>query len=120
MDKDRIKLSKYVYFDKENGQFYLTSDAQHIIYREKNIICSYSGSNDWCNHFICEMIDLYSGSSQYNYAIGTTVHEKRIPEMIENGKKEEIVNWIEKIKDEEWGLKLFKMFDNIFDDIPAY
>jgi len=115
--ENTIELSKYVYFDKENGHFYLTSEAKNIIYREKGVICSYSGSNEWCNHFICEMIDLYSGASKYNYALGSVVHETEIPKIFKTN-KEHINNWIEKIKDEEWGLKMFKMFDNIIDDLP--
>lgn len=112
-----IKVSKYVYFDKESGNFFLTSEAQNIIYREKNIICSYSGSNEWCNHFICEMLDLYSGASRYNYALGTTVHETEIPKIFKVN-KESVIRWIDRIRDEEWGFKMFKMFDNIIDDLP--
>lgn len=118
MNENEIKVSKYACFDKESGYFYLTSEAQNIIYREKNIICSYSGSNEWCHHFICELIDLYSGSSKYNYSLGSTVHETEIPKIFK-ANKEHIVNWIERIKDEEWGLKMFKMFDNIIDDLPV-
>jgi len=117
MNENKIKVSKYAYFDKENGYFYLTPEAQNIIYREKNIICSYSGSNEWCHHFICEMIDLYSGSSKYNYSFGSKVHETEIPKIFKTN-KEYVNNWIDKIKDEDWGLKLFKMFDDIIDDIP--
>lgn len=119
MNENEIKLSKYVCFNTDNGYFYLTSEAQNIIYRQKNIICSYSGSNEWCNHFICEMIDLYSGSSQYNYSLGTTVHETRIPELL-NSCRPQVINWVNNIKDEEWGLKMFKMFDSIIDDLPVW
>lgn len=117
MENDEIKVSKYVYFDKEYGNFYLTSEAQEIIYREKNIICSYSGANEWCNHFVCEMIDLYSGLSLYNYALGTIVHEKEIPQIFKTN-KESVINWIDRIKGEVWGLKMFVMIDSIIDDLP--
>lgn len=117
MNENEIKVSKYAFFDKECGLFFLTSEAKTIIYREKNIICSHSGANEWCNHFICELIDLYSGSSHYNYAINSTIHETTLPKIFKTD-KEHVINWIDKIKDEEWGLKLFKMFDNIIDDLP--
>ena len=117
MNENEIKVSKYAYFDKENGCFYLTPEAQNIIYREKNIICSYSGSNEWCHHFICELIDLYSGSSKYNYSLGSTVHETYIKQHFNND-KEYISNWVDRIKYEDWGLRLFKIFDSIIDDIP--
>ena len=32
--------------------------------------------------------------------------------------KESVIKWIDRIRDEEWGFKMFKMFDNIIDDLP--
>lgn len=114
--EDTIKLSKYLCFDTVFGRFCLTSDAQEIIYHKKNIICSYSGSDEWANHFVCELIDLYSGCSQYNYALETTIHEKRIPEVWKID-KEIIIKWLNNMKDTDWGKATFNTFDNIIDSL---
>lgn len=41
-----LTISKNLVWDDEFGRFYLSSDAQETIYREKNVICSYSGSSE--------------------------------------------------------------------------
>ena len=115
--EDIIEINKYLYFDKDSGRFTLTSEAREIIYRQKHVICSYSGTDEWCNHFVCELIDLYSGSSIYNYAIGCCKHEKEIPEIFATN-REGLCEWIEKIIKKEWGKKLFDMFVAIIDDLP--
>ena len=114
---ENIKLSKYLVFDIERGTFYLTSEAQEIVYRQKEIICSYSGSCEWANHFACELIDLYSGSSKYNYALGTISHETEIPKMWLSN-KETVINWITSSKDKSWGKLAFAAFDMIIDTLP--
>lgn len=115
---NNIEINEYLYFDVEHGRFYLTSEAQEIIYREKDIISSYSGSNNWCNHFVCELIDLYSGASKYNYCIDSVVHEKSIPVLWKDEEsKNGVIKWIDRIKDEEWGKHCFQMFKNIIDDL---
>ena len=115
--KNEIMLSNYLYFDSENGRFYLTSEAQEIIYRKKGIICSYSGSNEWADHFACELIDLYSGSSKFNYSLGQIVHEIEIP-IIWGKNKQSVIDWINKSKNENWGKACFKMFDMTIDTLP--
>lgn len=114
---ENIKLSNYLYFSVEWGRFYLTSEAQDIIYRKKGIICSYSGSNEWANHFACELIDLYSGASIYNYALGTIVHEKEIPEIWKTN-KESVIDWITRSIDKPWGKAAFQLFDSVIDTLP--
>ena len=64
-----IEINKYMYFDKNCGVFCLTSEASEIIYRQKEIICSYSGADEWINFFTLEMMNLYTGSSPYNHAL---------------------------------------------------
>lgn len=113
----KIQISKHVYYDTDSHWFYLTPEAQNFIYREKNVICSYSGSNEWCNHFVCQMVDLYSGSSIYNYALGTTDHEKRIPELIKDGYSENVINFIRRIPNEEWGIAMGKAIDYVIDNL---
>lgn len=53
-----IEINKYMYFDKNCGVFCLTSEASEIIYRQKKIICSYSGADEWINFFTLEMMHL--------------------------------------------------------------
>ncbi len=118
-ESKEIEVSRYVYFDKEYGSFFLTSDAQEIIYRKKNIICSYSGSNEWIGDFMFEMIDLFTGASPYNYAINSTDHKKVIPEIWAQN-KESVIKWVEKSKSEEWGKAMYKTVDTIIDNLPTY
>lgn len=112
-----IEINKYLYFDKDTGRFSLTDEASEIIYRKKQIICSYSGADEWCNHFVCELLDLYSGLSVYNYALGTCKHEEEIPEVF-NANKDGLFDWIERNMKREWGKKAFDMMVTIIDDLP--
>lgn len=116
--EDKISINKYLYFDCESGRFALTDEAAEIIYRQKQIICSYSGADEWCNHFVCELLDLYSGSSIYNYALGTVKHETEIPEIFKQN-EDSVISWIEKSMKKEWGMKAFSMFEKIIDDLPV-
>jgi hypothetical protein len=59
MEEDKIiKINDCICFNKESCCFFLTRDTVETIYRTKNVICSYSGANEWAHHFVCEMIDL--------------------------------------------------------------
>lgn len=116
MEENKIICNKYVYFDTERGYFYLTSEAQESIYRQKSLICSYSGSNEWINHFVCEMIDFCSGSSIYNYALGTVRHEKEIPEIFKTN-KDAVISFIQKSTEKPWGQKMYKMIEMIIDEV---
>ncbi|MBU3186566.1 hypothetical protein [Clostridium estertheticum] len=113
--KNEISINKYMYFDTEMGKFYLTSIASEIIYRKKELICSYSGANEWINHFTCGLIDFYSGSSIYNYALGTTEHEKEIPRILKIS-KEAVIDFINKSIEEPWGKLVYRMIENIIDE----
>ena len=64
-----IDINYYISFDPEYGKFTLSKPAQEILYRKKQVICSYSGCVEWGHNFFCELLDLYSGNSQYNYAL---------------------------------------------------
>lgn len=116
MTENIIGINKYLYFDKKRGKFCLTSEAQDIIYRQKWVICNYSGADEWCNHFVCELIDLYSGLSKYNYGVGTIVHEKEISNIWEQNKMS-VCDWVKKTKDKAWGKRAFDMFVKIIDDL---
>jgi hypothetical protein len=117
LEENKIAISKHCYFDTESGYFYLNNETSEVIYREKGIICSYSGANEWCNHFMCELIDLFSGSSQYNYALGTTIHEKEIPKIWKDN-KQSVIDWINKSKAKDWFKAAAKMFDEVIDNLP--
>lgn len=114
-----IKLSKYVYFDEDNGHFNLISEAQEIIYREKSIICSYSGSNEWINDFMCELIDLFSGSGPYNCTINSIDHKEVIPKIWKEN-KDSVINFIHRSKTEDWGIAMYKTIDLIIDNLPTH
>lgn len=113
-----IEINEYMYFETECGRFFLTSEAQEIIYRQKGIICSYSGSNEWLHHFTCEMLDLYTGASKYNYALGTTVHEKELPDIYKQN-KDGVIEWIKGSLDKEWGKRMYATIKYIIDDLPS-
>lgn len=115
MNENKIEINKYMGFDAENGRFYLTSEAQEIIYRQKNLICSYSGSNEWIHHFTCEMLDFFTGSSIYNYALGTIRHEKEMPEIFKTN-KDAVINFINRTLSESWGIKMYKIIELIIDE----
>lgn len=60
----------------KNRFFKLNDKGIKIINDTSELICSYSGANQWCHHFICELLDLYSGSSKFSYSLGTCNHQK--------------------------------------------
>ena len=116
-----IECGKYVYFDDSEeysaGRFCLTEEAQEIIYRQKEIICSYSGANEWCNHMFCQFIDVFSGASIYNYSLGTVNHEKEIPKIWKEN-KQSVIEWLLKAQSKEWFIKCCESFDFMFENLP--
>ena len=112
-----INCSKNIQFDEEYCRFYLTQEASEIIYREKGIIESYSGSNEWANHFVCEMLDLYTGSTPFSYCIDSFEHEKQIQKLAKENEKDRVIevinNYIVKFSD------MFKAIDRIIDELPT-
>ncbi len=113
-----IEINKYIYFDKSDGRFHLTSEASEIIYRQKHIICSYSGADEWINSFTLEMMNVYTGSSPYNYSLETCDHREAMPQLFKEN-KEKVCGWVEKSKETEWGKHMYRMIMNIIDDIPV-
>lgn len=118
MGNDFIGINKYLYFDKNSGRFCLTSEASEIIYRQKNIICSYSGADEWINSFVLEMMNFYTGSSPYNYSLRTCDHHEAFPRFFRENKKE-LCEWVEKSLNKEWGIHMYQMIENIIDDVPV-
>lgn len=118
--EDDIYIDDYISFNAEYGRFDLSPLAQEILYRKKQVICSYSGCNEWGHKFFCELLDLYSGGSQYNYALNTVVHADQIDRMYREGHKEEVINWVNKHKNDEWFSKAATMLMTIIQDLPEY
>lgn len=117
MDKI-IAVNDYLYFDDKRCHFYLTNEASEIIYREKGVICSYSGANEWCHHFFCELLDLYSGGSIYNYSLGSYRHEEMIRELCKEGHADEVVGWFVRHVDDAWFQAASKAFVAVFEGLP--
>ena len=113
-----IHINDFISFDTEDGWFKLSDRAQTILYREKQMICSYSGSVEWGHMFFCELLNLYSGASPYNYALGTTDHAETIEKMYAEGHKQEVIDWIKRKKDDEWFCKAAAMLGNVIKDLP--
>lgn len=116
MDKNVIELNSYVHFDRSSKKFIATDKAAHILYREKNIICSYSGIDERTHFFICELINLYSGHNVYNHSLSDIDYAKSF----ERCSIEDIERWMERVKKEEWFIKAIDMFSKIIEDIPNY
>lgn len=115
---DSIYINDYLSFNPDHGWFELSLKAQEILYRQKQVICSYSGCVEWGHNFFCELLDLYSGDSQYNYALGTVVHKDQIEKLYRDGKQDGVVNWVEKHKDDVWFSKAAAMLAEIINDVP--
>jgi len=115
VEENTIKINKYMYFNTENGYYYLTSEASELVYRKKNLICSYSGSNEWIHHFTCEMLDFCSGLSIYNYALGTVQHEKRIKELWKEN-KDIVINFVKRTIEESWSKKMYQFIETIIEE----
>lgn len=118
--QDYIEINKYVYYSKEDCKFFLTNEAGNIIYREKNVISSYSGANEWCNHFICELMDVYNGVSLYNHAIGCFSYEKLFQDAVEGTDdidSESAFDYIKNYAESKVGSKVFSLFEHVIDDL---
>lgn len=116
--RDIIYINDYLSFNPDHGWFELSSKAQEILYRQKQVICSYSGCVEWGHKFFCELLDLYSGDSQYNYALGTVVHKDQIEKLYKDGKEDGVIDWIERHKGNYWFSKAAAMLVEIINDVP--
>ncbi len=115
---DNIYINDYIGFNPDSGWFELSTMAQDILYRQKQVICSYSGSTEWGHNFFCELLDLYSGGSKYNYALGMVVHKDDLEEAYKSGHKQEVVDWVNRHKDDIWFCQAAAMLANIIRDVP--
>lgn len=102
----------------ENGFFKLNDKGTKIIHDTSELICSYSGADQWCHHFICELLDLYSGSSEFNFSLGTCKHQKELPQCWNNNAKS-VIKWFNKHSDRLWYKLAEKSFNDIMETIQA-
>lgn len=116
-ENSNIEINKYIQFDVERGIFCLSDEASNMIYRQKELICSYSGADEWCNHFICELFDVYSGSSVYNHAVNSYRHEERIKGLFEKD-RDKLIDWVKDSINNKWSNKVYNMIVTIIDDLP--
>lgn len=117
--KNIIEINKYMYFDENCGLFRLTSEASEIIYRQKEVIRSYSGADEWINFFTLEMMNLYTGASPYNYTIDSCDHHEAFPRIFKET-KDGLCAWVEKSLTETWGQRMYKMIESIIDDLSVW
>ncbi len=115
MEENTINLNDYLYFDKSAKKFVATDKTTNILW-EKDIICSYSGIDEWTHFFMCELLNLYSGRSVYNHSLSDIDYA----ESFEIYPTEAVEGWIERVKKEEWFIKAIDMFSKIIEDIPNY
>lgn len=111
-------MSDYIVFDNESCWFCLSDFGMKILY-DKNIISSYSGANEWCHHFFCELLDLFSGCSIYNYALGCYEHEKMIAQLCQEGHATEVANWVERHKNDDWFVRAVESMTAVIDNLPG-
>lgn len=62
------------------------------------------------------MLDFCSGSSIYNYALGTIKYEEEIEKIFKTN-KEAVINFINKSLEESWSIKMYKLIENIIDEV---
>ena len=115
---DNIIINDYISFNPIYCRFELSSEAQELLYRKKQVICSYSGCIEWGHDFFCQLLDFYSGMSIYNHTIGCFKHK----EEFEQGQScpKEVSIWIKKHKNDEWFVKAANMMESIINDAPKY
>lgn len=114
LSKKEILIGKYVIFN--DGLFLPNEKVSELLYTNTELICSYSGVTAWCNHVICELIDIYSGTSIYNYAFNCYKLEEKIKNDW-NRTPELVIDWIFNILEKEWFKLVISSFENIIESI---
>jgi hypothetical protein len=94
----------------KNGFFKLNDKGIKIIHDTSELICSHWGANQWCHHFICELLDLYSGVNEFNCSLGTYKHQKELPQCWNNN-TETVIKWFNKHSNKLWYKLAEKSFD---------
>lgn len=118
MGTSSIYINDYISFNTDTGQFEVSNKCSEILYREKGLICSYSGCIEWGHKFFCELLDLYSGNSVYNYSLGSVKHCEELAELYRSSHKGEVIDWIKTQKDKAWVVKAAAQFADIVDGAP--
>ena len=112
---DNIEINDYLYLDTEFGCFRATSKTINMLY-DNEIIMSYSGVSDWVDYITLELLNLYSLSSPYNYALGTHDYHNVFSDTFKKD-KDVLIKYVKKIIDTKWGQHLFDMVGKIIEDV---
>lgn len=112
-----IQCSRYVYFEEWDGKFWLTDEALNLICSKKHIIVSEVGANEWCNFFFCQLINIFSGNSEYNYSLPITTDYEMGIETIWKTNKNAVIDWLFESKKEKWFIKCGATFDFLIDNL---
>ena len=104
-----IPLNEFIEFDVVACSYIPTNLTSEIMYRKKNLICSYSGTNEWAHHFMCELLDVCTGSSIYNYCIGCCKHEEEFNKL-RCDHSQTVLNWVSKSRSSDWGKVAYDLF----------
>ena len=116
--ENRININKYLDFDKVTGKFALTIVGEKIICEHKRVIRNHDGANEWCNHFVCELLNVYTGLSVYDSGYPGIQFEIEIPKNFSKN-KEDVFSFIKTSIKKEYGIKAYSMFEKIIDDLPV-
>lgn len=114
---DKLIINSFLGFDCKTCRFFLSENARDMLY-SKQAIYSNSGADEWCHHFFCELLDLYSGCSVYNYSINSYKHEDAISYYCKNGHYEEVVSWIDDHRGKIWFRDAAKAFGDVISRLP--
>ncbi len=68
--------------------------------------------------FICELLDLYSGSNEFNCSLGTYKDQKKLPQCWNNN-TETVIKWFNKHSNSLWYKLAEKSFNDIMETIQA-
>lgn len=111
-----IPFGKYAGF--KDGFFIFNDEGKEIIHDKSELIYLYSDTNKLCHHFICELLGLYSGLSEFNSYANTCKFENELPRIWDNS-PESVMVWFNKNSHELWYKLAEKLFDNIMENIQA-
>lgn len=99
------------YANYEEGSFRLTSEGSAILLNS-NLITSVSGADEWTHHHICELIDLYSGQSEFNHRFDA-VHTEHDLRYYRRHHPDSVIRWFEKSRNTVW----YKLAEESFDSL---
>lgn len=99
------------YANYEEGSFRLKSEGSAILLNS-NLITSVSGADEWAHHHICELIDLYSGQSEFNHCFDS-IHTQLDLGHYWYKHPDAVVRWFSKVQNKQW----YKLAEESFDSL---